>query len=160
MEKMEIIQPAHKIHANKVKNWRQIKKEALVLRDFIQNGKFKGDYSQAYAISHAQVSDKPMWYFVLNESIEDGWLKKQFGSWCIVNAEIIKFGDPCSFEEACMSFPFRKPKRINRFNDIIVKYKVPYMGILWSKKKQFKELPAFIIQHEQSHNVGENIYGK
>ena len=158
---MEIIQPAHHIVAAPVKNWKEIEKDALELRDFIRYNKFKGLWEKAYAISHAQVSNSPKNFFVLNEGMENGILKKMFGSWCIVNPEIIWKDDLylVDFKDACMSFPFRQPKNIQRYYIIKVKYYVPFLGFLRKKVKRFENIPAFIVQHEGEHSQGKNIYG-
>jgi len=154
--------PAHNKPASKVKNWKEIKDDAIELRKLIRKGGFNGHYDDGFAISHAQVSDKPMNFFVINEEIEKGKIKKMFGySWCIINLKIIKFGHPVSIKEACMSWPFRKPKRVNRMAKIKAKYQVPFwFGTMRSKTKTLTDLPAFICQHEVEHSAGRNIYGK
>lgn len=157
---MNIIRPAHNKVATKVKSWSQIKDEALELRNFIQNTEkvVEGYYKTAYAIAHAQVSDKPLDFFVLNESNKD--LIKQFGSWCIINLRIVKTAEPCWWKEACMSFPYNKPKNVDRFNKIKVKYRVPFFGFTRSVTRNFTGLPAFICQHEHEHSEGKNLYGR
>lgn len=156
---MQIIQPAHNKPASQVKNWKQIETDAIELRKLIRKGGFRGHYDDGFAISHAQVSNEPMNFFIVNEEIEKGKLRKVFGHWCIINLEIIKFGNPVSIEEACMSFPFRKPKRVNRMAKIKAKYKVPFwFGTMRSKTKTLTDLPAFICQHELEFSVGKSIY--
>lgn len=159
---MKIIIPCHNIPATAVNNWKEIKQDALELRDFIHNGKFIGNYQSAYAISHTQVSDKPKSFFVVNEKIEGGFLPKEFGSWCIINAKIVEnllYTVP--FEDACMNFPFRKPKLLQRYYYIKVEYYVPSLfGMLRKKVKKIKGIPAFVVQHEIEHAEGKNIYGK
>src|SRR3990167_4136281 len=115
---MKIIQPATNIPAKDCLSWAKTKKEAYALRDFIKNGKFTGDYESAYAIAHAQVHDSadgaaPLNFFVVNEDKKYGFIKA-FGSWCIMNPKIIQFADPVYIQDACMTFPHRKPKNTDR----------------------------------------------
>jgi len=160
-----IIRPAHNKPAAVCKSWRHICHEAERLRAYIKDGKFEGNYKNAFAISHAQVSHAPLHFFVINEQIEikgleKGQLKKWFGSWCVINAKIIETEDLVYFPDACMSFPYRKPKNTDRWNKITVEYFIPF---LWGWRKvarKFKGLPSFIVQHENEHSLGKNIYGK
>jgi len=160
---MELLRPAHNIPSSKVRNWREIKKEAQELRDLVNRTGFTGYYDKAFAISHCQVSKEPKWFFVVRKDALDlngKSVVKQIGSDVIVNAEIVESGVPVQWKEACMSFPFRNPKNTKRFADIKVRYQVPIFGLflMW-RTKRFKELVAFIFQHEQDHAVGKNIYG-
>ena len=161
---MNIIRPAHNLPATKVKGWKEIKDQALALRDYVLKGEFGGMYSRAYAISHAQVSDQPKWFFVINEELEDEdgkKLVKKIGSWCVVNAEILESDTAVEWKEACMSFPHRKPKTTDRFLKIKVRYQIPVLGglfLMW-RTRRFEKLIAFIFQHEQEHSRGTNIYG-
>lgn len=157
---MKIIQPAHNKPAIPVKNWKEIRVEAQALREFVHAGKFIGNYDRAYAISHAQVSEEPKTFFVINEDVEKGRLKKLFGSWCVINLRIVQFGDPVYLEEGCMSWPYRQTKRIDRMNKITVEYYIPFLWTWRKIKRKFIGLPAFICQHETEHGIGKNIYGK
>ena len=156
---MKIIQPAHSKKATLVKDWNEIKEDAKELRDFINNGKFDGHYDKAFAISHAQVSENPKHFFVVNKEYE-----KLFGTWCVINQSLApKKGmnacrEPGDYEEACMSFPFRKPKKVERFYKIRVKYYKPSLFGLVAKIKDLEGLAALIVQHESGHNSGRNIY--
>lgn len=154
---MQIIQPCPSKLAVEVKNWKEIKDEALQLRDFLHSKFRKGNYESAYALPHTQVSEFPKKFFVVNKEMKG--LKEVFGSWCIINPEIIEELYPVDNKEACMSFPFRVPKRVKRFYYIRMRYYVPFwFGTLQKKVKEFKGLPAFIIQHEIQHLLGKNIY--
>lgn len=155
---MKILQPAHKISAHQCESWKKTKEEALKLREYIRSGEFKGEYKSAYAISHAQVSTDPLHLFVINEDLENGFLRKAFGSWCVMNLKIVRFEELVSFSEACMSFPFRKPKQNNRMKKIRVEYYIPFLWSWRKVKKSFEGLPAFICQHENDHAAGKNIY--
>ena len=158
MEK-EIIRPAHNKPAMICKSWKYIKHEAESLREFIKHGEFEGQYKQAYAISHAQVSHAPLHFFVINEEMDDGKLKKWFGSWVVINAKILSQEDPINWLEACMSFPHRDPKRTVRWSKIKVEYYIPFLWTWRKVRRSFKEIPAFIVQHEIEHAAGKNIYG-
>ena len=167
---MKLIQPCPHTPAQRVKNWREIKEDALELREFIKQ-EFKGHYNSAFAISHAQVSEDPKSFFVVNEDVStevakvknQGNLTKTFGSWCIVNAEILLTKKPVPievpFKDACMGFPFRKPKEVQRIYRIKVKYYIPFFGFLRKKVEVLEGVPSFIVQHELEHAEGKNIYG-
>lgn len=152
---MKIIRPLTNIVSSKVKNWKQIRSEALELREFLKAKDFDGYWQDAFAISHTQVCKEPKNFFVVHDQ-----LIKKFGHWCIINLKIIKKSKPCTFPEGCMSFPFRKEKRVDRFAEVLVLYYVPVFNLfLIPKWKKFKNLEAFICQHEFDHSKGENIYG-
>lgn len=158
-EIMRIVQPCHNIPAQKVKSWGSIKKYALAMKKFTSRD-FLGNWKSCYAIHHAQVSGSPLNYFTLNENVDKGSLIKMFGSWCVVNARIVKEDEEVLFDEACMSFPHRKSKMTHRCNKITVVYYTPFLNLfLIRRKRKFEGLPAFIVQHENDHAVGKNIYG-
>ena len=162
---MKIIRPYHHNLATKVENWPEIKDQALELRDFIKNGKFEGYYERAYAFSHAYVSNKPKDFFVINEDIpskenRNDFLKKAFGHWCIINPKIIKEDVPAPFPDGCFFFPFRKPKKIERFYYIVAEYYIPFwFGTLRRKVVKLEGITAFIMQHEIEHSLGKDVYG-
>jgi len=160
-KKLEIILPAHHKHSQTVKNWKEISSDATEMRKMILANNFIGHYSGGFALAHSQVSNDPKKFFVINEVVQDGILLKTFKHWCIINLKIIKFGHPVSFEEACLSFPFRKVKKVNRMAKIKVIYQIPsYFGTMRKKKKELIDIAAFICQHELAHFVGKNIYNK
>lgn len=161
---MQIIKPLGNKISEKVKNWSQIKKEAWKLKDFLDEKKFEGNWRDAYAFSHCQVSREPKNFFVVNQK-----MVKTFGSWCIINLKILEKADPCTFPEGCMSFMFRQVKRVDRFADIKVKYWIPVFNLfLMPKWKRFKAplgaddkkgtVAVFICQHEFQHSLGKSIY--
>ena len=156
---MKIVRPAHNKKAEKVKSWSQIKDMAQELREFTNDPKdVEGHYKTAYAISHAQVSEEPLSFFCLNEKHPD--LIKLFGHWCIINPRITKTEEPVYWKEACMSFPYRKPTNVDRFNKVTVKYSVPFLWFTRPVTRHFIGLPSFICQHEIEHSMGTNIYGR
>ncbi len=150
--------------SEKVKSWSQIKTEAWELKKFMDDKKFEGHWEDAYAISHTQVSEKPLAFFVLNKN-----MVKTFGSWCIVNLKIVKQAKPCTFPEGCMSFMYRGVKTVNRFADITVTYWTPFLNLfLIPHRRRFKAplntgdkgtVAPFICAHEADHMAGKNIYG-
>ncbi len=150
-----ILRPLGNQTAERVKNWRQIKKEAKALREFINKKDFEGRHEDAYAISHVQVSRYPKDFFVVHEK-----QVKTFGSWCVVNLKIIKKSRECTFKEGCMSFMYRDAKKVDRFATVSVKYYTPFLNLfLIPRWKTFQDLDAFICQHEFDHAQGINIYG-
>lgn len=156
---MEIIRPLDNKISEKVKNWRQIKKEAWELKELMDTKRFNGYWEDAYAISHVQVSRDPKAFFVVNKKVV-----KTFGSWCVVNAKILKQSDPCTFPEGCMSFMYRKTTRVERSGKVTVLYWTPFLNLfLIPRIKTFNglkgQIEAFIVQHEADHARGINIYG-
>lgn len=156
--RMKIILPAHNKPAKKCRSWEEIKYEASELREFIKTGKFEGRYEKAYAISHAQVSETPLQFFVVSEEHQDKEIVKWFSHWCIINAKIVSHSDQIYWDEACMSFPYNKPKRTYRWNKITVEYYVPFLWTWRKIRRKLIGLPAFMIQHEVDHAEGRNIY--
>jgi peptide deformylase len=154
---MHIIKPLTNKVSEKVKSWSQIKKEALELKEFMDAKKFEGQWKDAWAISHCQVSNEPKSFFVVNKKVE-----QKFGHWCIINLKIVKQTDPCLYPEACMSFMFRQPKKVKRFVKVTVTYSTPFLNLfLVPRRRKFngdKDIEAFIVQHESDHSHGQNIY--
>jgi peptide deformylase len=62
------------------------------------------------------------------------------------------------YDEPCMSFPFRKPKRLVRYDLITVTYQIK--GLLGLKKvtKELSGIQSEIFQHECQHLEGKNIF--
>lgn len=156
---MEIIQPAHNKISKSVDSWKQIEADAKQMLDAVRGGKFKGNWPTAFSLSHSYVSQEPLNFFVINDEIEEGALLKQFGTWCIINPKVFKFADPVFWKEACMAYPFRSERKVDRFNKILVEYQMPVLGRMMKVKKYFSGVAAFIVQHELDHSVGKNIYG-
>lgn len=66
-------------------------------------------------------------------------------------------------EEACMSFPHKKAKKVDRFYEVKVEYQIPAKGLMGGMKlKTIREtvtgLKAHIFQHEIDHMQGKNIF--
>lgn len=62
-------------------------------------------------------------------------------------------------EEACMSFPHRREKKMDRFFRIQVQYQIPALGgmVLRTKKEWIEGIRAHVFQHELDHDQGRNI---
>ena len=162
---MEII-PVHYKISKPVTNWKEISKEVEEVRRFIVRGKFKGFYDKAFAIAHCQVSDTPYAFFVVApEVVKEKMLKDEV----IINPEIIDCPvykkvsgidmlNAIDYDEACMSFPFRKEKRIRRYDYIKVKYQIPTMFGIKDVEQELYGIASQIFQHEYDHLQGKNIY--
>ena len=157
---MQIIHPAHNRPATDCQSWGQIKIEAHNLRQLIKRGNFPGRYKTAFAISHAQVSESPLHFFVVDENFNKGQLVETFGSWVIMNFKILEEEEMIMHNEACMSFEYRRPKNVPRYRKIKASYYIPFLGTWRKVTRKFRDLPALIIQHEMDHSLGKNIYGK
>jgi hypothetical protein len=176
---MEII----KIHYNLSKpvvSYREIKKEASEMKRFILRPMTKGLFNKAYAIAHAQVSETPYAFFVLSPECV---VEKLFESDVIINPQIIsaplykqldgqlytgktendgkqvnQIPNALDWNEPCLSFPFRQPKRITRYDRIEVEYQIPGWFGLKKIRRWLTGVASEIYQHEYDHTKAENIY--
>jgi peptide deformylase len=188
---MKIIKIHYKI-SKPVKHWKEIKKDAKAMLEFIHSGKFEGFYNKAYAIAHCQVSETPYAFFVaagecVTNDPKMGWVK-MFESQIVINPEIIEAplhkkiqGDPdalkkmgidtnqvkasnitvpnaITYQEPCMSFPFRKPKSVIRYDVIKVRYQIKRWWGFKTIETELKGIASEIFQHEYDHTKGKNIY--
>jgi len=174
---MEILKIHYKV-SKPVSKYKEIKDEVNGILELVDRYNHKGLYNKAYAIAHCQVSETPYAFFVVAKecvvNMPEQQLVKMFKGRVIINPKIIEaplyrdMGDvklsnpiPNSIEynEMCMSFPYRKPKRILRYDKIVVEYQVP--GRLWGFRKVRATLTGVaseIFQHEYDHTIGKNIY--
>ena len=153
---MRIILPPHNKVASEVLSWEQIKNDAKLIREMV-NGKFDGNFTKAYSLAHAQVSEEPKTFFVVSRDKKYG-LEKILGHWCIINPKIIEASDRREIKEACMSFPLRDAKYVRRYFKVKVQYQVPGLFRLKKKTRTLVQVPAQIFQHEIEHSRGENIF--
>jgi len=174
---MEIIKMHYKL-SKPVSRYREIRAEAKELLNFIDEGKYKGFYNKAYAIAHCQVSETPMSFFVVaGECVTNNkkmnWYK-MFEDRVIINPKIILAKEhkkviqsngksvvvPNTIEcqEPCMSFPFRRPKRVKRFNFIKVRYQVSRWYGLKTVKVDLEGVASEIFQHCYDLTQAKNIY--
>ncbi len=178
---MELIKLGYE-KSKPVKKYREIETEAWALKKFIIEADKK---RQCYAIHHAQVHTHPYNFFVvhpryclgderffndmviINPKIIENvpYTRPPF------DAKLLKLPDtpeqreiyermPAQFVsqwqlEGCMSFPHRKPKKVERF----VAVKVSYQNEKFELITTVLEGPAgHIFQHETDHGQGKNIY--
>ena len=151
---MKLIIPPHYKTSVPVQKWSEIKADALAMVHRIEAGKFDGGlWKEAYALSHSQVSHFPRSFFVVNWKIAE--VKKAFRYSIIINPEITRRDSFVLFEEACMSEPWRKPKKKKRYSLITVSYSVPgWFGCLKKITETHVGLPSYISQHELEHFRG------
>ena len=160
---MKIIPVGERKFSLPVKNWRQIRKQAKELRAFATEGPFPGpNFKACYALHHSQVEEKSFNFFVLSEKAEK---LLDFPHWCIINPEIIAGTFPYRPLEGCMSWPFRKASKVDRYAVVRVRFQYPRfnplkLGIeLKTIEKGLEKLAAQVFQHETDHGKGRTIHG-
>lgn len=175
---MEIVKNHFKI-GRLVTRYKQISSIVEEMIPFVNGGVRKGEYKEAYAISHAQVSTDPWAFFVVSSSFvdEEHW-KKGGNYWpehAIINPQILSADDKINvgtlsdgnpdvrknvrtYKEGCFSFPFRKPKNVQRYFRIKVRYQIKAWYGLKTITEEIEGLRAHIFQHEFMHSLGQNIY--
>lgn len=181
---MEIIKIHYKI-SKPVVAYKEIKADVEAMKRFIVFGNFKGYYNKAFAIAHCQVSETPMSFFVVSPECVD---EKLYENQVIINPEILEAplhknvaGSPealraagldpdkikakqvnvpngIEYQEMCMSFPFRTPKRLTRYDVIKVRYQIPTFFGFKTIEKYINGITSEIFQHEYDHTQGKNIY--
>jgi peptide deformylase len=151
---MKIITP-HKKHSKEVEVYKDIKKDAVEMREMINNGGFSGKWKEAFAIAHAQVSENPYRFFVVHKDIA-----KELEGSIIINPVIEEKEGLVPFKEACMSYPYRDIIKTRRYNKIVVEYKTPKRFGLNTHRRELFGILAFIFQHEIDHFNGIDIYSK
>lgn len=144
-----------------VTKWSEIKEEALALVQFMEemNGKFEGEHPKAYCLAHCQVNqDNPYRFFVADKE----FVKKEkfFKHQVVINPKIISTtGEQFYITEACMSYPFKKEKKMHRHMFLSVEYEIPtVLGHLRKVKVDVKWPVSQIFQHEIQHMDGSSIY--
>ena len=169
---LKIIKP-HYIKSKKVKSYNEIKSIVNEMKVFVDSEFTEGLFKTAYSLAHCEVSTDPYAFFIINS---DFIKKKVFKHQIMINPEIVNVPEKIKFKadkdekendnnmeilEACMQFPFRKPKRLNRPYRIKVKYQVPFMfGTLLTIWKEFEGLQSQIFQHNLEHIQSKNIFFK
>ena len=178
---MQIL-PVHYKLSKPVSKYDEIKDEASQMIRFTERGNVKGYYNKAHAVAHSEVSETPYAFFVVSrECVAEGL----FPSHVIINPKIIKSplhhkNNPQTFtgtsttdikelfiipnstedEEPCLQFPFRKAKRITRYDKIEVSYQVPVWYGLKTIKVELNGIASRIFQHCYDHTVADNIFFK
>lgn len=174
---MEIIKVHYKV-SKPVSSYKEIKEDADKLLRFVERGAFKGFYNKAYAIAHCQVSETPYAFFVVAQEVVN---EKMFPSRIIVNPKIleapltkevsapnngggsISVANAIEYQEPCLSFPFRTPKNVTRYDRIKVEYQVLlpfplFFSGLKTVRAELSGIASEIFQHEFDHTQGKNIY--
>ena len=110
-----------------------------------------GLYSGGKAMAHVQIEgEDPLRFFV-----------KKNGD-IVINPKIISKSDKYKHVEGCMSFPFRKSKKVARFKIIEVEYILSKVGEKININNIIKEkvagIDAAIFQHEIGHFNLDLIY--
>lgn len=156
---MIIITPPHNLKAEPVKNWKEIRKEAKELLDFLDKKDFAGKWKDAYAISHAQVSKEPKSFFVVHR--DKAWMFQN--NRVIINAKILSGENEVKNKEGCMGFPHEKVAKVRRFQNVKVEFYSP-RGLFFKKLQKvtmdLEGLGAFIAQHEIDHAMGLTIHDR
>jgi len=153
---MEII-PCHYLPSVEVANWFAVEKEADEVAKIVDT---KGGM---FALHHSQVSNKPLNFFVLETKNLADFIP-ELGSRFIINPKIKGFMEQTvmPLEEGCVSFPYRKPKKVMRAWIIKVEYQIPdpksKNGLSKPITKQVERIIAQIFQHEVGHAEGRNIF--
>ncbi len=161
---MKII-PVHHNKSRPVESWGQIKEIAERLRIYASNGPFEGpNFRACFALHHSQVEEQPYNFFVLSDSIPKG-TEVKFPYWCIVNPEVMSGTMPFRPMEGCMSWPFRKEAKKDRFLVVLARFQYPkfnplkFRTELVTVEAPLEKLTAHIFQHEADHGRGITIHG-
>lgn len=170
---MKIVPVHHNISAP-VNSWAEIKKTAEELRAFANNGPFLGEHKACYALHHSQVEEHPFNFFAMSDKAQEILGDFKFPHWCIINPKITpleKAGElfssakistpfPETFRvfEGCMSWPFRKHKKVVRDGHIFASFQIPGVLGLKTINCELFGLTAQIFQHECDHGRGKTIY--
>jgi len=169
--------PVHYKLSKPIESFGVIKKMALNVRDFMDTARYEGYWNKAFAIAHCQVDETPYALFVVSEEVLN---EKMFPSRIIMNPEVIereavrkisivdkhtgrsqdmKIGNIVVYDEACMSFPFRQLKKIERFDYIKIRYQIPTaLGGMKTIEEYASGIKSQIFQHETEHCNAQNIY--
>lgn len=158
---MKLLTKLPKMGAKKVERFEQIRADARDMLILLNSDNFQGKYRDGFALSHAQVSEKPLQFFVTHRSWKDVLPE------IIINARIIEKMDREPFREACLSYPFRDPIWKQRYWRIVVEFDVP----TWTANLPFASglkrehitmdgIAAIIFQHEIEHAQGIDMYAK
>jgi peptide deformylase len=145
----------------------EIKNEAIDLIKFIASYNSPGLYNKVYALAHAEVSQTPYSFFVVSPEV----VKEQlFPAQIIINPEILEmpiYVQKGALEienikevaEPCVSFAFRQPKKVNRYNSI----KVRFATLNWRSKLVYQVrtltgVASAMYQHLLEHINGQSPY--
>jgi len=163
-----IFPPLTSVISEPVKDWKEIKEDALKMVDMIQKDEFGNRiWKQAYAVSHAQVNPKncgkadplcPEYckhrkrFFVVNR--KDEYIRREFKWDVIINPVIEYHEEKVSFEEGCMSNMYKGRYKTLRWRMIKVSFWVKGWFGLKKRTRTFSGLAAYVFQHEIEHFDG------
>lgn len=170
---MQIIKP-HYVKSKRVKRYSQIRREVKEMKVFVKSEFTVGLFKEAYSLAHCEVEMCAYAFFVVNPKLTK---KKVFKHNVMINPKITKIPKTIKFKadkenkdrdnnmeirEACMMFPHRKPKRLDRPYRIKVKYQVPFFFGLFLRtiRETFEGLQSQVFQHNVEHINGKNIFFK
>lgn len=158
---ISLLKPEHlsKKPAKHVENFDQIRVDAYRMLESLDRGIIIGNERVgAIALSHAQVSQEPFNFFVIDSSV-----KQYFKYRIIINPKIVHQETIVPFEEGCMSFVNRPHFKTERFRYIDVEWQHASESSQIhprTKRERLEDFPAMIFQHEIDHSMGTNIYEK
>src|SRR3990167_6768903 len=124
---------------------RRVITAAREMSTLIERGGFSGLYKEAVALAHVQVcADDPLRFFVLRKELPG------LGSHIIINPKITikEIASQGNSYEGCMSWPYRKEKRVMRYGKIRVEYQTLFWGFLVKRRRRLQGIPAIVFQHE------------
>lgn len=147
--------------SRKVLEFETIVRDVRLMSKMIQTYKDprgKGPESH-YALHHSQFSSDPYNFFVVNPFVVGASPAEIV---VVINPKILERDRSTkkTVTEACMSFPFRPGKKVQRFDKIKVSYQVPAEDgkTMKVKEEEISGFMAQIFQHEAEHAQGSHIY--
>ena len=172
-DKIYIIKP-HQVKSKRVKSYSQIRRDVKEMKVFVKSEFTVGLFKEAYSLAHCEVEKCAYAFFVVNPELTK---KNVFKHNVMINPIITDIPKTIKFKadkdnedhennmevrEACMMFPHRKPKRLDRPYRIKVKYQVPFFFGLFLKtiRETFEGLQSQVFQHSVEHIEGRNIFFK
>lgn len=158
---MKLLTKLPKIGAKKVERFEQVRVDARDMLVLLNGDNFQGKWRDGFALSHAQVSEKPFQFFVTHRSWKDVLPE------IICNARIIDEMEREPFREACLSYPHRDAISKQRYWRIVAEFDiptwtsgVPFATGLKHEQQTFDGIAAIIFQHEIEHARGVDMYAK
>lgn len=156
---MKILNKLPNKNSQPVEDWSEVKDDARDMMELIDSGDFVGDFDDAAAISHVQVSEDPKRLFVVHKELED-----EFDSRVIINPKILEGDIYVKHREGCMSYPTRGTRKIRRYKWVKAKYEIPEFKLtklgsrLKTVEKNLYDLPSFVLQHELDHMNNQTLW--
>lgn len=157
---MKILPTIPNKNSEKVKSYDEIREDVEGMIELIDSGNFLNNQECA-ALAHVQVSKEPKRFLVLNERFED-----VFNSRVIINPTINSKESKTKNMESCMSYPYRNPKKVTRYENIQAEYQIPKKNeetgeyeLEWENYVG-RGFPAYVFQHEVDHLNNTDIYDK